>query len=292
MKFKKIVRNKYLKTGVKLFFTLLCFFILFLKIDLTRVLTILKSANLFLIVLAILLFVLSKYISAVRLQQFFNLIQLPISTSLNLKLYLAGMYYNLFLPGGVGGDGYKAYYLKRKNKEVSFRKILLALIFDRLNGLVVLCILIFILFYFIKIYFAYKSLLIVTACILSLIVLFLLMQLFIRESIKKYFILLFYSFVVQCSQLLSGLCLIFSLHTDNNIIEMSFVFLISTITVMIPVTIGGTGLRELTFAYFSDHYFCYDKDYSVTVALLFFVITCLVSLTGMYYSIKPEKLKA
>jgi glycosyltransferase 2 family protein len=33
-----------------------------------------------------------------------------------IQLYLLGIYYNLFLPGGIGGDGYKIYLLKQKIK--------------------------------------------------------------------------------------------------------------------------------------------------------------------------------
>ena len=34
-----------------------------------------------------------------------------ISEKESLKLYYKGMFYNIMLPGGIGGDGYKGYYL-------------------------------------------------------------------------------------------------------------------------------------------------------------------------------------
>jgi uncharacterized membrane protein YbhN (UPF0104 family) len=291
MKLKQIWNNKYVKLGTKLLFTGICFYVVYLKIDFVEIGVILKSADLIWVVLATLFFILSKYISAIRLKLFFDLIHLPISSMLNIKLYLLGMFYNLFLPGGIGGDGYKAYYLRRMNKEVSFRKIVFALIFDRINGLIVLCILMLFLFHFIEIDFHYKNALSIIVSIGLLLFLFFSMKFFLLESVRKYFLLLVYSLGVQVSQLIAALCLIFSLHIYENIIEIAFVFLVSTLTVMVPITIGGTGIRELTFIYFTK-YFHYDKDYTVTLAVLFFIITSLVSLLGAYYSLKPEKLNA
>ncbi len=186
MNYKDVFRNKYFQIGVKTFFTFLCFYILYTKLDFARISGIIESANLFYITLAILFFILSKYFSAVRLKIFFNSIPMSVSALLNLKLYLLGMYYNLFLPGSVGGDAYKAYYLRERNKNVLLKDILLSIIFDRLNGLVVLFILMLILFYFIKIYFEYKTTLIVGSSIFLFFLLFLLMRIFFRRTEKKY----------------------------------------------------------------------------------------------------------
>ena len=66
------------------------------------------------LVVAVALFVASKLIASVRLNRFFQAIDLNISESYNLRLYWLGMFYNLFLPGGIGGDGYKVYLLGRQ----------------------------------------------------------------------------------------------------------------------------------------------------------------------------------
>ncbi|RZK61283.1 MAG: flippase-like domain-containing protein, partial [Hymenobacter sp.] len=86
------------------------------------------------------LFVASKLISSVRLNRFFRAIDLMLSERYNLRLYWLGMYYNLFLPGGIGGDGYKVYLLGRQfpgRRAAIFRALLL----DRLSGMVALLVL-------------------------------------------------------------------------------------------------------------------------------------------------------
>jgi len=59
---------------------------------------------------------------------------------MNLQLYFLGMFYNLFLPGGIGGDGYKVYYL-HKHLSAPLKKSILALVLDRVTGLIALGIL-------------------------------------------------------------------------------------------------------------------------------------------------------
>src|SRR5690606_19345065 len=84
--------------------------------------------------LALITFVLSQIISASRLNTFFKGIGLKISEVYNFKVYLLGMFYNLFLPGGIGGDGYKIFLLRKKFK-VRGRILFQAIFFDRLSGL-------------------------------------------------------------------------------------------------------------------------------------------------------------
>src|SRR5690606_35650431 len=85
-------------------------------------------------VLAFLAFVVSQIITSMRLNGLFRGIGLQISERYNFKLYLLGMFYNLFLPGGIGGDGYKIFFLRRKFG-VKARRLLMAIFFDRLSGL-------------------------------------------------------------------------------------------------------------------------------------------------------------
>ncbi len=50
------------------------------------------------------------------------------------------MFYNLFLPGGIGGDGYKIYLLQ-KNYQTGTKKIFGAVLADRISGMVALVVL-------------------------------------------------------------------------------------------------------------------------------------------------------
>src|SRR5690606_12465762 len=80
----------------------------------------------------------SIIIASSRLNGFFKGVGLMLSERYNFKLYLLGLFYSLFLPGGVGGDGYKIYFLRRKC-DVKARRLLSAVFFGRLSGLWALC---------------------------------------------------------------------------------------------------------------------------------------------------------
>ena len=89
--------------------------------------------------------------------------QYEISFINNFILYLLGIFYNFFIPGGFGGDAYK-FYLMNKNYNWDLKKLFKLLVFDRLIGLgALVCILLFIIQNFI-----FKLSLIIT--IISIIV--------------------------------------------------------------------------------------------------------------------------
>ena len=83
------------------------------EIDLNELKTTLLSANFWWLILALVAFLASKFLSAFRLNFFFRALGLKLNDWFNLKLYLLGMLYNQFLPGGIGGDGYKVYLLNK-----------------------------------------------------------------------------------------------------------------------------------------------------------------------------------
>jgi len=72
------------------------------------------SKPVFFLILALIAFVISKIIASWRLKIYFKNIFIRLTEQTNLKLYWLGMYYNLFLPGSIGGDAYKVLLLKKK----------------------------------------------------------------------------------------------------------------------------------------------------------------------------------
>src|SRR6478609_1036606 len=78
------------------------------KMDLPKAISVLRKDNLIWFVPALFLYLLSKYITSIRYSFLLQSYGCNLSHWYNLKLYLSGMYYNLILPGGVGGDFYKA----------------------------------------------------------------------------------------------------------------------------------------------------------------------------------------
>ena len=271
---------KKLKTIIKLLlsFTLLGFVLY--KIDITKLESILKEVNIFYLFIAFLFFNLSKIISAIRLNYYFKEINIDLDLKKNLMLYYLGMFYNLFLPGGIGGDGYKAYLLNKKY-HIKFSLIVQALLFDRISGLVSLIFLASFLFLF----SSYSVTPFNYLAFLSLISVYFVFY-FISKKLKKFMYYFkqttFLGFLVQLIQLFSALFIIYSLPDHVPIIDFLVLFLISSVVSVLPITIGGIGVRELTFLY-GLQFIGYSPDIGIAFSFMFFFITLMSSLIGILF---------
>ena len=286
----KIKLNKYLKFSIKLVLSVAALVFVFSRIDMTRVFDLFGRMEFGWLIPALLFFIFSKTIAAIRLNHFFRCIDLTISGCYNLKLYLMGMFYNVFLPGGIGGDGYKIYLLNRQH-EVKTSKIIWATLVDRISGAVAVIYLLVILFYFItfRVDFPVRPF---AWIILPLAVtgFFLFLKLFF-----SYFIPVFLriNLMALCVQTIQALCAYFILRAlghSEQFIPYLFLFLISSIIAVLPVTIGGIGIRELTVMFGAD-IMGLNTEVCIAMSLMFYLITLFVSFFGMYYSLFPGKLK-
>ncbi len=69
-------------------------------------------------------------------------------------------------------------------------------------------------------------------------------------------------------------------------LDYLFIFLLSSIVAMLPITIGGVGSREITFL-FGASVMHLDVNTSIAMSLMFYLVTAFVSFLGIYYSVKP-----
>lgn len=70
-----------------------------------------------------------------------------------------------------------------------------------------------------------------------------------------------------------------------NVSEYVFIFLISSVVSVLPLTIGGLGIREVVFLEGSK-LFGLLQETSVVISLLFYLITLLTSAIGLIYVFK------
>ncbi len=282
--------RKKLITVLKLVISIALIYFVITKIDLHEVLDILKRTKVSYLLPALALFILSKVLAAFRLNLYFHQIRVPLSQKSNLELYLLGMFYNLFLPGGIGGDAYKGYLIK-KNFDVGTKRVVSVLVLDRLSGLLLL--------------FVY-------ACILALLLnaqaftdikwLFLLAILgsisvfwWVNKLFFNYVLPIFWksfglSALVQLAQLISVYFILKALYLTAGVVPYLFIFLISSIVAVLPLTIGGIGSREVTFFYGAT-WLSLDENISISISMVFFLITALVSFFGIVYHFKRPKLE-
>jgi uncharacterized membrane protein YbhN (UPF0104 family) len=200
------------------------------------------------------------------------------------------MFYNLFLPGGIGGDAYKGYAIKKKF-EVSTKKVVSVLVLDRLSGLLLLfvyaCSLLLLLNQ--ETIVALTPLFIV-AIPISILVFWILNRQFFSYVLPVFWRSATYSALVQLAQLIAVWFIMKSLGTELNEIAYLVIFLVSSIVSVIPLTIGGIGSREATFFY-GAALLGLNENTSVGISVIFFLITALVSLLGAWYHFKKIDLK-
>lgn len=278
------------KLLLKLFFTTLALYLVFRKIDTETTLAIVKGANPFYLFVALLLFILSKIFSAVRLNYFFRDLGLILPTVQNLKLYGIGMFYNLFLPGGIGGDGYKVFLLNKSYK-TPVKPLLQAVLLDRLNGLAVLVFLMLVLVFGVDITLVSAAdimIIAIVALLLLAIGFYGMMRLFFPAFMASTGITLAYSFFVQITQLACAYLILLSLGIHTQILEYQFLFLVSSVVAVLPLTIGGVGARELVFI-LSHDYMGIDENAAVAFSLLFFLITACTSLAGIFLKFRKKQ---
>jgi uncharacterized membrane protein YbhN (UPF0104 family) len=272
-----------LKTLLKLILTGLALYLVFRKIDTQQLFAILQTLQWPWLIPAVLLFVLSKVATAVRLNQYFKNIGLYLSEKLNFRLYLVGMFYNLFLPGGIGGDGYKVYLLNKQFK-TPVKKLLQAALLDRLGGLVAIVFLLFGLFLMVdlELDFLESSIwnaLMIGGLILTIPAFWLVQKLVFKDFLPSFWSANAWSFAGQIAQLICAWFILMALGIDEKILAYQLVFLLSSIVAVLPLTIGGVGARELVFVY-AHQYAGIEEAAAVAFSLIFFLITAGVSLMG------------
>ncbi len=252
-------------------------YIVFLKIDLVEILLLVKNSNWALLFASVVLFNASKILSSLRLNQYFQALDIKMNEIENLKLYYIGMFYNLFLPGGIGGDAYKVFLLNKKFG-APLKKISAAVLLDRISGMVALTFLAMILALTL---FDIKVKIILMFGILFTFPIFKIASFRYFPSFQRVFTpTTFQALGVQILQIIQVLVLIAALgHTQKDAIPYLFAFLISSAVTVLPISIGGVGVRELTFLILST-YLEMDITTAISISTLFFITTAISSLPG------------
>ena len=277
----------YLKAFLKIALSVAALYYVYTKIDLQEVLSIFSSVHYGWLLAATVMFVVSKVFSSFLLNVFFANINSALTGLSNLKLYLLGMYYNLFLPGGIGGDGYKIYLLNKLLK-VKAKKLFWAVLLDRVNGVLALFVLAMVMVPFIPVPMLYKYLAI-SAIPVSIAVYYIVIKYFFKDFYSGVNKTNLQSLAVQVFQIVAAWFILYANNNQDNTISYLFLFLISSIVATLPITIGGIGSREITFL-FGAEIMHLDIHQSIALSLLFYLITAFVSLIGLYYSLNEKAL--
>lgn len=271
--------KKTLSTALKIGVSFLLLWLVYSKISFATIWETIKQIKTTYFLLALVFYALSQLLSAQRLLLCFYQMDFRISAQSNRLLYLIGMFYNFFVPGGIGGDAYKVYLLNKQFqwKLKSLGAVVLA---DRASGLVAICCWIALLTIGVSALFPYYSF--IWLPLLLVFGIFLGKWIFskIFPSFKRqYFKLLLYSFAIQGLQLCAVYFILLSLHQSGQFIAYFILFFVSSL--LSVFSFSGIGVREFVFLKFSP-VFDFNPEISVAIGLIFTIVSLFVSLPGIF----------
>ena len=284
---KKKLRERLLFI-VKIILSLFAIIYVLRRVSFGDITNLLYTANYLYLAFALLFFTGSKLISAIRALLILNQYSIPLSGWENLKLYWTGMFYNLFLPGGIGGDIYKTVVINKihgNGLKISAGVVLM----DRIAGVAALTVLALI-FIPLTNHFHHVGWICLLGISVTVIGFTSLVIIFLPRLKEIIGIVLLWSFVVQIMQLLSAFCIMKAIDIQADYLEYLLIFLISSVAAMLPVSVGGIGIREMVFFSISDYLFL-DQKAAVTISFTFYLITVLASSLGIITALQNNRNK-
>ena len=276
--------KKYSLNFLKLVVSVIAIWWVLRQISFQEVLTVYSTANLGYLVAGLFFIGVSSVLSGFRQNLSFRVTGARISPLLNLKLFWLGMFYNLFLPGGIGGDGVKVY-LVNKYRQNGVKKNIGAMLVNRVSGLVAIGVITIVLYYI-----SGDEFKIGWPGWLCLPFLYLFYYFVLRYFLKSFLPIhagLFgWSMLLQLMQLIAALMILYSFHQFEGVSEYLFLFFFSAIATALPITIGGVGAREMVFLLGAKSLHL-NNELSIALSLMFFLLSTLVSLGGIYWVFFP-----
>jgi len=291
IKFKGNLLKKKAITALKVIVSGLLLYFVFNTINTGDFVEYLNSLPPFILFTSFTLVLGSKYLAHYRLLNLFKSIDAEVPSRYHWKLYLQGMFYNLFLPGGIGGDAYKGYAIQKQTGK-PIKPIIGCLLVDRVGGLYALG-------FFGLMFFILNSsqfMAFIPWPLSQLFTIAILFTLWIIGSLSAYYIVkkstnfnlstqlrtVGYSLVLQGLQIIATWVLLEGLNLSDHTLSYLLLFTLSSIVSVLPITLGGIGAREITFFY-GAQILDIETNGAVALSISFFVVNALVSLIGIYF---------
>lgn len=268
------------KVILKIGFTGLLIYLVFQKINFSDVKAAFLQSNPYYILMAIFFYFMSMVMGTWRSLVFLKSIGMNLKYGFNFRLYMLGAFYNIFLPGGVGGDGYKIYILARKFKFPT-KKVFWALFLERISGVWAICFIMVTLIMLIPqinihVFWPLSTLIVSTG------VYYFLSKKFFSEYSRYFFKAHLLSGIVQSFTVLIVVSILLSQDFQGKFSPYLLSFLASTLISVINIGIGGLGVRDYAMTHASD-IFGMDQTIAVFVTTTYWMISVIVSLPGLWY---------
>ena len=256
------------------------------QIDLPETKRAILSADPGYLFLALLTFIGAKLISTLRLRALLFCTGTQIGHWLNIQLFFTGAFFNLFLPSSVGGDGVKAYLINEK-LETPIRKSISAVLLDRMSGLVMLM-LITLIFLLVLSYTGQLSLspaFLIIGIGLVLPSLYFGIKLLFKSFLPSFAFITALSLFLQVLHLTCAWLLLKAMGIAELVIEHLSVLALSIIASVVPLSIGGIGVRELVSKLLAGE-LGLSQEIAVSLAALYSIVIMMTSLIGLPFALK------
>ncbi|MFZ4542073.1 MAG: lysylphosphatidylglycerol synthase transmembrane domain-containing protein [Rickettsiales bacterium] len=233
-------------------------------------------------------------LSALRTRYYLHCQGIDLPTGPSLRLHYIGGLFNAFLPGGTGGDAYKAWWLKR-HKQAGMLNMVKLMIATRLNGMWALGLLLCAMALFsaqISNALPYPAWSILLAAALGTAGYMLLAHFFLKEPWEQQFRALSYSLSIQLLQAATAYLICMGLGQQDNILEYVILFMLSCMLAMLPISIGGIGVRELALLQ-GSRILHLSEESGVALAFTYTILSLTIPLVGaivhIFYAPRGEQ---
>lgn len=230
----------------------------------------------------------AQVICAMRMRFFFNASGFEMGKYYAIVLYYVGTFYNFLLPGGVGGDAYKVVLVRRRMEIPAIRGIHIMLA-DRASGLCIVLLTMYGGLYLMG--FAavpYGRLMLILATITTPYAYVVASRKLLRQNAADMVSSLQYSLVSQMMWVAIVVVLTKAIGHGGHIIAYITLYCAAAIASMIPVSVGGLGLREMTYFYGAGiiHRMVgqeVDPNLGMAISLSMFMLMFISSLPGLFW---------
>ncbi|MFW9929579.1 MAG: lysylphosphatidylglycerol synthase transmembrane domain-containing protein [Candidatus Thorarchaeota archaeon] len=302
--------KKYFLLVIKIIISIILLAYLFSIIPVTEVVSSIKSAEIYLVLIGFILAAPISYLSALETQYLTKIQGMSLSVFEILKIHLVTSFYGLFLPGTLSGGAVKWYKFSKYGNKFSaaavvvfnrFLEVLIILLIGIIfsipalfvaneEKLIFLLVLVFILL--VVIYFALlnRKIINTTKRIIFIIPLpgYLkgkvenftdAMLQFQKMNLKDHLEILGLLFFYHGLGVLSFFCFAISVNIDLSIWIIGWIRSAMSIALMLPVSFAGLGIREGSLVFLFSKYGVLP-DVAMALSLLFFSRNLLASLIG------------
>ncbi|TET13875.1 MAG: flippase-like domain-containing protein [Actinobacteria bacterium] len=290
--------------------------------DIRSALEIIKSVNKPLLILSLSTHIFGIWITAVRWNTLLGTQKVKLGTTTLTLTVLIGFFFNNFLPTSIGGDVFRTYDAAKK-ANIPIETSASIIIVERFSGIISASTYAIIALFLGFTAIGNRSFIIpvIIFFIICIIIAFLILNpsiLRLNKLINKikflkkvkeklaniYFTflsfkkfkwvlvrVLIYSFLLQFAVILNYFLAAKSLGINLNLTAFIFIVPVVTIIAMVPISIGGIGIRENTLVFIITAMGVGSEQAAICALLIFLMLIFIGIIGGITYSVRPNYIK-